>query len=268
MSKAGYDFVSFSNLGKKNANTVNDKERDLTETKEKLKEHGYEVDNNKAGVGFTPNTPMKISSKAKNVSAQHISVSIEQNQEEPKPAPRILVFDRVNRSKPRILSLDRIGGQDRTSVFKRLNTPTPQSSIFERLSKPKNETPSNLVEKLEETKNPYRKRKITPKQEKLEGLAEKDDVRSSIPSRMKRQATLEVDTKGPLKVRRAPSSTVANLHANKPKGTTLKRRSKISSTSHSKKTNKTKSPRKMSLLPHHSLRMGGKPQLTISRSLT
>ena len=65
---------------KKNANTVNYKERDLTETQKKLKEHGYRVDNNKAGLGFTPNTPVKISSKAKNVSAQHISVSVEKSQ--------------------------------------------------------------------------------------------------------------------------------------------------------------------------------------------
>ncbi|KAM2122480.1 hypothetical protein ACFX1Q_020148 [Malus domestica] len=110
MLKAGYDFASSSNLGKKNANTVNDKELDLIETQKKLKKHGYEVDNNKAGLGFTPNTPVKISRKAKNASAQHISMSIEQNQEEPKPAPRTSVFDQLNRSKPKVLALDRIGG--------------------------------------------------------------------------------------------------------------------------------------------------------------
>ena len=58
------------------------------------------------------------------------------------------------------------------------------------------------LERLEETKKPFRKRKTTPKEENLDGVAEKDDVRSLIPSRMKRHATLEVDTKGPLKVRR------------------------------------------------------------------
>ncbi|KAM1343606.1 hypothetical protein PS2_007715 [Malus domestica] len=57
--------------------------------------------------------------------------------EEPKPAPRTLVFDRLDHSKPRISALDRISGRNRTSVFKRLKTPTPQRSIFERLSKPK-----------------------------------------------------------------------------------------------------------------------------------
>ena len=86
MAKAGYNFSSSSNPGKKISSTVNDKERDLTKTQKKLKEHGYGVDNNKVGLGFTPNAPVKISSKAKNASTQHISVSVEQDQEEPKPA--------------------------------------------------------------------------------------------------------------------------------------------------------------------------------------
>ncbi|KAM1611127.1 hypothetical protein ACFXTN_021456 [Malus domestica] len=138
MLKAGYDFASSSNLRKKVSNTVNDKEHNLTKTQKKLKEHGYGVDNNKAGLGFTPNAPVKISSIAKNASTQHISVSIEQNQEKPKSAPQTSIFDRMNRSKPRILTLDHICGQDQTSAFKRLNTLTSQSSVFERLSKPSN----------------------------------------------------------------------------------------------------------------------------------
>ncbi|KAM1493171.1 hypothetical protein PS1_025350 [Malus domestica] len=152
---------------------------------------------------------MKISRKAKNANVQHISVSIEQSQDEPKPALRTSVFDRLNHSQPRILALDHISDQDRTSVFKRLNTPTPQISVFERLSKPKkqsNMASSHLRQstlgKLEETKKPSRKRKTMPNKEKLDSLAEKDNVRSSISSRMKCQATLEVDTKGQLKVRR------------------------------------------------------------------
>ncbi|KAM2808227.1 hypothetical protein PS2_043136 [Malus domestica] len=65
MLKARYDFASSSNTRKKVSNIVNDKEHNLTETQKKLKEHGYGVDNNKAGLGFTPNAPVKISSKAK-----------------------------------------------------------------------------------------------------------------------------------------------------------------------------------------------------------
>ncbi|KAM1400497.1 hypothetical protein ACFX2F_027766 [Malus domestica] len=47
-----------------------------------------------------------------------------------------------------------------------------------------------------------------PKEENLYSLAGKDDVQSLIPSRMKRQETLEVDTKGPIKVRRC---TIINI---------------------------------------------------------
>ncbi|KAM2618403.1 hypothetical protein TB1_034688 [Malus domestica] len=86
--------------------------------------------------------------------------------------------------------------------------PTPQRSVFERLSKPKKQSgrtrshPQRLaLDRLEETKKPSRNRKTTPKEEKLDSLAGKDNVQSLIPSRMKRQAALEVDTKGPLKVR-------------------------------------------------------------------
>ncbi|KAM1724361.1 hypothetical protein PS2_022206 [Malus domestica] len=110
MSKAGYDFAFSSNPGKKVSNTVNNKERDLTETQKKLKKHGYGVNNNKAGLGFTPNAPVKISSKMKNASTQHISVSIKQDREEPKSAPQTPVFDRMNCSRPRTSALDHIGG--------------------------------------------------------------------------------------------------------------------------------------------------------------
>ncbi|KAM2890625.1 hypothetical protein COP2_009029 [Malus domestica] len=79
MSKVAYDFASSLNPGKKVSNTINDKERNLTKTQKRLKEHGYGVDNNKAGLGFTPNAPVKISSKAKNASTQHISVNVEQD---------------------------------------------------------------------------------------------------------------------------------------------------------------------------------------------
>ncbi|KAM2005296.1 hypothetical protein ACFX15_000500 [Malus domestica] len=209
MSKAGYDFASSSNLGKKVPNTVNNKKGDLTETQKKLKKHGYGVNNNKAGLGFTPNAPVKILSKTKNASAQHISMSIEQDREEPKSAHRTSVFDRMNRSRPRTSALDHIGDQNRTSVFKRLNRPTSQSSVFERLSKPKKQ--SNKVSspprqsalgRLEDNMKFSGNRETTSKEEKLDRLAEKGDIRSLIPLRMKRQAILEVDANEPLIVRR------------------------------------------------------------------
>ncbi|KAM1072805.1 hypothetical protein FF1_018023 [Malus domestica] len=205
MSKAGYDFASSSNPGKKVSNTVNNKERDLTETQNKLKKHGYGVNNNKAGLGFTPNAPVKISSKAKNASTQHISVSIEQDRDEPKSTPQTPIFNRMKRSRPRTSPLDHIGGQNRTSVFKRLNRPTSRSSIFERLSKPNKQSTTasspprqSALERLEDNMKFSGNRETTSKEEKLDRLAGKGDIRSSIPSRMKRQAILEVDANGPL----------------------------------------------------------------------
>ncbi|KAM1514558.1 hypothetical protein ACFX10_013759 [Malus domestica] len=166
MSKTGYNFTSSANLGKKDLNTVKDNERDLTKTQKKLEEHGYGVNNNKAGLGFTPNAPVKISSKAKNASAQHISVSIIQDKEEPRPAPQTSVFDRMNRSRTRVSAPKLI----------------------------------DVMERLGEAKEPSKRRKTTLEVEKIDRLAENDDVRSSIPSRMKRQAILEVNTVGSLKV--------------------------------------------------------------------
>ncbi|KAM2731759.1 hypothetical protein EV2_035390 [Malus domestica] len=207
MSKAGYNFTSSANLGKKDLNTIKDNERDLTKTQKKLEEHGYGVNNNKAGLGFTPNAPMKISSKVKNASAQHISVSIIQDKEEPRTAPQTSVFDRMNRSRTRVSAPKLIGGQNRTSVFKRLNTSVSRSFGFKRLSKPKKQSDTtsfpplqSAMERLGEAKEPSKKRKTTPEVEKIDRLAEKDDVRSSIPSRMKRQEILEVNTVRSLKV--------------------------------------------------------------------
>ncbi|KAM1729022.1 hypothetical protein EV1_019147 [Malus domestica] len=103
--------------------------------------------------------------------------------EEPKPAPRTSVFNRLNHSKPRISALDRISGRDRTSVFKRLKTSTLQRSVFERLSKSKKQSGTarsppqrSAADRLEETKKPSRNRKRTPTEEKLDSLAGKDDV--------------------------------------------------------------------------------------------
>ncbi|KAM1777310.1 hypothetical protein ACFX11_043993 [Malus domestica] len=115
----------------------------------------------------------------------------------------------MNCSRPRTSTFNRIGGQNRTSIFKRLNMPTSRSSIFKTLSKPKkqnNMTSSppcqSALERLEDNKKLSRNRETTSKEEKVDGLADKGDIRSSIPSRMKRQAILEVNTNGPLKVRR------------------------------------------------------------------
>ncbi|KAM2543368.1 hypothetical protein TB2_022689 [Malus domestica] len=112
----------------------------------------------------------------------------------------------MNCSRPRMSALDCTGGQNRTSVFKRLNKPTSQSSVFERLSKPKKQSNTasspprrSALGRLEDNMKFSINRETMSKEEKLDRLAEKGDIRSSIPLRMKRQAILEVDTNGPLK---------------------------------------------------------------------
>ncbi|KAM1952096.1 hypothetical protein ACFX15_006629 [Malus domestica] len=180
----------------------------------------------------------------------------------------------MNRSRTRVSAPKLIGGQNKTSVFKRLNTSVSRSSVFKRLSKPKKQSNTtrfpprqSVMERLGEAKEPSKRRKTTPEVENIDRLAEKDNVRSFIPSRMKRQAILEVNTVGSLKVKRR-SSTLDNLHANKLERSTPKKRPKTSSTSQSKKVKKMKSSRKMSLQHRHNSKMGGKPQLTISKNST
>ncbi|KAM2363314.1 hypothetical protein ACFX1X_002388 [Malus domestica] len=124
------------------------------------------------------------------------------------------------------------------------------------------------LERLEDNKKLSRKREMTPKEEKLDGMARKDDVRSSIHSRMKRQAILEVDTIGSLKVRRRTVIHTGQSSRQQARKDVIERKSKTSSTSRSKKAKKMKSLQKTSLPHHHNLRMGGKPRLMISRSST
>ncbi|KAM2067327.1 hypothetical protein ACFX1T_043672 [Malus domestica] len=115
----------------------------------------------------------------------------------------------MNCSKPRVSAPKLIGGQNKTSVFKRLNTSVSRGSVFKRLSKPKKQSNTtsfpprqSVMERLGEAKEHSKRRKKTPEVERIDRLTENDDIRSSIPSRMTRQAILEVNTVGSLKVKR------------------------------------------------------------------
>ncbi|KAM1034840.1 hypothetical protein ACFX2A_039067 [Malus domestica] len=74
----------------------------------------------------------------------------------------------MNRSRPRVSAPKLIGGQNKTSVFKKLNTSASRSSVFKRLSKPKKQSNTtsfpprqSVMERLEEAKEPSKKRKTT-----------------------------------------------------------------------------------------------------------
>ncbi|KAI5340150.1 hypothetical protein L3X38_019424 [Prunus dulcis] len=97
MSKAGYDFGLSSSLEELNPDVTGERTHGLSETQKKLREQGYTIDLARACLGFTPVTPVKISvrRKEKKAEAQHISVEVVEEKEEPKAIKRASVFDRL-----------------------------------------------------------------------------------------------------------------------------------------------------------------------------
>ncbi|CAL9011784.1 unnamed protein product [Prunus brigantina] len=94
MLKAGYDFGLFPSLGEPNPYITGERTHCLTKTQKKLKEQGYVIDSARAGLGFTPITPIKFSirRKEKKADTQHISVEVVKEEEELKSIKRALVF--------------------------------------------------------------------------------------------------------------------------------------------------------------------------------
>ncbi|CAL8168229.1 unnamed protein product [Prunus armeniaca] len=78
MSKAGYNFGLSPLLGELNPYITRERTHDLNETQKKLKDKGYTIDSARASLGFTPITPINISTmrKEKKVDVQHISVKV------------------------------------------------------------------------------------------------------------------------------------------------------------------------------------------------
>jgi len=97
MSKAGYDFSQSSLLGELNPDITGERTCGPNETQKRLKEWGYVIDSSRVGLGFTPSAPVKISAirKEKKANAQHISIEVVKEEEEPKSTRRASVFDRL-----------------------------------------------------------------------------------------------------------------------------------------------------------------------------
>ncbi|CAL2271127.1 unnamed protein product [Prunus armeniaca] len=70
MSKAGYDFGLSSSIEELNPDVTGERKHGLSETQKKLKEQGYTIDSAKAGLGFTPVAPVKISARRKEKKAE------------------------------------------------------------------------------------------------------------------------------------------------------------------------------------------------------
>ena len=110
LAKTVYDFTSLSRLGELSPKTTGEKMHDLNETRKKLKQQGYVVKPSRAGLGFVPFEPIKISAKTKKTKAntQHITVEDMEESSGSNSPPRISVFDHIEALITRALVFTRL----------------------------------------------------------------------------------------------------------------------------------------------------------------
>ncbi|KAG8369055.1 hypothetical protein BUALT_Bualt15G0110500 [Buddleja alternifolia] len=136
LEKSGYNFSNPSGLEKLEPELTGEKIHGLTKAQHKLRKQGYQVDQPKTGLGFTPVEPVRIrvTKKEKCVNVQHISV--ERGGKGKKPSDnRVSVFDRLSPPTARPSVFGRLGSSSRIpNVQDRLGASSiPQSSVFNRL---------------------------------------------------------------------------------------------------------------------------------------
>ncbi|KAM2174959.1 hypothetical protein ACFX1Q_034420 [Malus domestica] len=124
------------------------------------------------------------------------------------------------------------------------------------------------MERLKEAKKPSRRRKTTPEVEKIDHLAEKDDVRSSIPSRMKRQTILEVNTVGSLKVKRRTIIHTGQSSCQQTQGVNIEEEAQDVFHITIQEGEEDEILEEDVITAPPQLEDGGKPQLTISKNST
>ncbi|KAG8383508.1 hypothetical protein BUALT_Bualt04G0020700 [Buddleja alternifolia] len=134
--KSGYNFSNPSGLGKLEPELTGEKIHGLTKAQHKLRKQGYQVDQPKTGLGFTPVEPVRIRvmKKEKCVNVQHISVEGDGKGKKPSDN-RVSVFDRLGTPTARPSVFGRLGSSSRIpNVQDRLGASSiPQSSVFNRL---------------------------------------------------------------------------------------------------------------------------------------
>ena len=151
-----------------------------------MKAKGVGETSSKAGVGYIPVTPIRI--PIRKVSVLMISTNDEEEEQFSKPSKKPSVFDRISQPTPHISVFDRLGTQEDDNFVN-----GTRSSVLTRLSY----ATSSQLSKDE---------KLRQKQSKMSNFFHKDvddtlvmdqdsnEVRSSIPSRMKRRNIWEVNT--------------------------------------------------------------------------
>ncbi|KAG8372774.1 hypothetical protein BUALT_Bualt12G0101800 [Buddleja alternifolia] len=136
LEKSGYNFSNPSGLGKLEPELTGEKIHGLTKAQHKLRKQGYQVDQPKTGLGFTPVEPVRIrvTKKEKCVNVQHISIEGDGKGKKPSDN-RVSVFDRLSTPTARPSVFGRLGSSSRIpNVQDRLGASSiPQSSVFNRL---------------------------------------------------------------------------------------------------------------------------------------
>ena len=127
MAKASYDHEKSSSLGKLIREASRKEEHKVSKAK------GFNVTSSKAGIGYTPPTPVHIPIRKASVSV--ISANYEEEEQSLNLSKKSSVFYRIGRPTSHILVFDRLGAQEDNSVV------GTQGSIFTRLS---HSTPSQV----------------------------------------------------------------------------------------------------------------------------
>ncbi|KAH7861391.1 hypothetical protein Vadar_025523 [Vaccinium darrowii] len=188
LANSGYDFNNPAPLGELSPEITGEKIHSLSKAQKELRRQGHKVSPSKTGLGFTPPQPVYISAKGKSKKAnvQHITIEEVEEDDNQQSSPRVSVFDRIEAPGNRTSVFDRLGV---TKETRKESTLQIKKSIFSRLG---NRSISSKGENI----------KGKGKSIEIDSSKGDEETRSSIPSRMKRITSLDVDTEGPLKVKR------------------------------------------------------------------
>ncbi|GMY33246.1 hypothetical protein FCV25MIE_28488 [Fagus crenata] len=110
MAKAGYNYKEPNGLGKLIPEASGEKDRDLTKTQKMLKAQGYGVEKSKAGIGYTPSTPIHIPIQKTNVLV--ITTEAEKEEQFLKPSKKASVFYHLGQPTSQVSVFDRLGPQE------------------------------------------------------------------------------------------------------------------------------------------------------------
>ena len=149
---------------------------------------GYEIPIPKTGLGYTPEQPAQIWIKKRSnaSSSQYIILEVGEssNQRKDHSSLRVSVFDRIEASSSRVTVFDRL---NTTCVTQNRDT-LACKSVFDRLG---------AIRRLVDSHSQNSINFKVQREKKAH-----NEIRSSIPSRMKRNSTLEISIEGSLKVKR------------------------------------------------------------------